>query len=67
MRLPWANGESVMDLLKELHRGGATVCMVTHDPRYALHADRTVHLFDGRVVEETLNAGLAVPAGPAPV
>ncbi len=62
-----ANGESVMDLLKELHRGGATVCMVTHDPRYALHADRTVHLFDGRVVEETVNAGMAVPAGPAPV
>ena len=50
-----ANGESVMELLKELHRGGATVCMVTHDPRYALHADRTVHLFDGRVVEETAN------------
>jgi putative ABC transport system ATP-binding protein len=46
------NGESVMDLLRELHRGGATVCMVTHDPRYAQHADRTVQLFDGRVVEE---------------
>jgi len=38
--------------LRELHRGGATVCMVTHDPRYAQHADRTVQLFDGRVVEE---------------
>jgi putative ABC transport system ATP-binding protein len=46
------NGEAVMELLRELHRGGATVCMVTHDPRYALHADRTIHLFDGRVVEE---------------
>jgi putative ABC transport system ATP-binding protein len=46
------NGESVMELLRELHRGGATVCMVTHDPRYAQHADRTVQLFDGRVVEE---------------
>jgi putative ABC transport system ATP-binding protein len=47
-----ANGEAVMELLKELHRGGATICMVTHDPRYARHADRSVHLFDGRVVEE---------------
>jgi putative ABC transport system ATP-binding protein len=46
------NGEAVMGLLKELHAGGATICMVTHDPRYAEHADRTVHLFDGRVVEE---------------
>jgi putative ABC transport system ATP-binding protein len=47
------NGEAVMDLLRDLHRGGATVCMVTHDPRFARFADRTVHLFDGRVVEET--------------
>ena len=46
------NGEAVMDLLKELHQGGATICMVTHDPRYARHAQRTVHLFDGQVVEE---------------
>ena len=46
------NSEAVMDLLKELHRGGATICMVTHDPRYAAHADRAVHLFDGRVVED---------------
>jgi putative ABC transport system ATP-binding protein len=46
------NGEQVMDLLRELHRGGATICMVTHDPRYARHADRSIHLFDGRVVEE---------------
>ncbi len=44
------NGELVMDLLRELHRSGATICMVTHDPRYAAHADRAVHLFDGRVV-----------------
>jgi putative ABC transport system ATP-binding protein len=43
------NGEAVMDLLRELHRGGATICMVTHDPRYAAHADRSVHLFDGRM------------------
>jgi putative ABC transport system ATP-binding protein len=41
-----------MELLRELHRGGATICMVTHDPRYAAHADRSIHLFDGRVVEE---------------
>ena len=44
------NGEQVMDLLRELHRGGATICMVTHDPRYARYADREVRLFDGRVV-----------------
>ena len=48
------NGEAVMELLRELHRGGATICMVTHDPRYAKFADRQVHLFDGRVVEETV-------------
>jgi putative ABC transport system ATP-binding protein len=46
------NGESVMDLLRELNRNGATICMVTHDPRYALHADRSINLFDGRVVDE---------------
>jgi len=46
------SGEAVMDLLRELHRSGATICMVTHDPRYARHADRSVHIFDGRVVEE---------------
>ena len=46
------NGEDVMELLRELHRNGATLCMVTHDPRYAAHADRTVHLFDGHVVED---------------
>src|SRR5882672_6938424 len=47
------SGESVMELLRELHRNGATICMVTHDPRYARHADRTIFLFDGRVVEES--------------
>ncbi len=47
------NGEQVMDLLRELHRGGATICMVTHDPRFTRYADRGIHLFDGRVVEET--------------
>ena len=46
------NGEAVMELLQELHHQGATICMVTHDPRYARHADRSIHLFDGRIVEE---------------
>jgi putative ABC transport system ATP-binding protein len=45
------SGEAVMDLLKELHDGGATICMVTHDPRYARHAQRNIHLFDGRIVD----------------
>ena len=45
------NGESVMELLRELHRGGATLCMVTHDARFSRYADRTVQLFDGRVVD----------------
>ena len=53
------NGEQVMDLLRELHRGGATICMVTHDPRYARYADRTIRLFDGRIVEETQEAPAA--------
>jgi len=46
------NGEAVMQLLKELHDEGATICMVTHDPRYAEHADRTLHLFDGQIVKD---------------
>ena len=46
------NGEAVMDLLKELHRGGATLVMVTHDPRYEEYAERSIHLFDGQVVED---------------
>ena len=46
------NGEAVMDLLRDLHKGGATICMVTHDPRFTRYAQRTVHLFDGRIVEE---------------
>jgi len=50
------NGEAVMDLLRELHRGGATICMVTHDPRYAEYADRTIRLFDGKIVEESVGA-----------
>jgi putative ABC transport system ATP-binding protein len=46
------NGEAVMELMSELHKAGATICMVTHDPRYANYADRAIHLFDGRIVEE---------------
>jgi putative ABC transport system ATP-binding protein len=48
------NGEAVMSLLSELHQEGSTICMVTHDPRYARCADRTITLFDGRIVEETV-------------
>jgi putative ABC transport system ATP-binding protein len=50
------NGDTVMALLRELHAGGATICMVTHSAEYARHATRTVHLFDGRVVDETRSA-----------
>jgi len=46
------NGEAVMDLLRDLHQQGSTICMVTHDPRFSRYAQRTVHLFDGRVVDE---------------
>jgi putative ABC transport system ATP-binding protein len=47
-----ANGEAVMDLLTELHKGGATICMVTHDSRYARYADRSIDLFDGRITTQ---------------
>jgi putative ABC transport system ATP-binding protein len=47
------NGDAVMGLLRELHRAGSTICMVTHDPRFTRHAERAVHLFDGRIVEES--------------
>ena len=47
-----ANGEAVMELLRELHRGGTTICMVTHDARFARYAGRSIHLFDGRIVDE---------------
>jgi len=48
------NGEAVMELLRNLHQGGSTICMVTHDPRYTAYAERVVHLFDGRIVEESM-------------
>ena len=47
------NGEAVMDLMSNLHMEGDTICMVTHDPRFAQYADRTVQLFDGQIVEES--------------
>jgi putative ABC transport system ATP-binding protein len=50
------NGDAVMELLRDLHREGATICMVTHDPRFARHADRTIQLFDGRIVDELQEA-----------
>jgi putative ABC transport system ATP-binding protein len=53
------NSEAVVELLQQLHRDGATICMVTHDPRYASIADRTIHLFDGRIVEETIGTRTA--------
>jgi putative ABC transport system ATP-binding protein len=53
------NGDAVIELLRELHQNGATICMVTHDPRYASVADRTIHLFDGCIVEETIGSQTA--------
>ena len=64
------NGEAVMALLRDLHHSGATICMVTHDSRYASHAERTIHLFDGRVVDHGSTAlkGCRKPqeSGPRP-
>ena len=53
------NGEATMELLEELHRDGSTICMVTHDPRYAERAERIVNLFDGVIVEEQAAAGVS--------
>lgn len=50
------NSEAVMQLLSDLHQNGATICLVTHEPRYSRFADRTIHLFDGRIVQETMDA-----------
>ena len=44
------NGEAVMELLRDVHQGGATICMVTHDPRFEAYAERVVRLFDGKIV-----------------
>ncbi len=54
-----SNGGQVMDLLMELHQAGATLCMVTHDPRYADYAQRTVHLFDGKLVAAPSGVGVS--------
>jgi putative ABC transport system ATP-binding protein len=43
------NGEMIMELLKDLHGQGATICMVTHDPRFARHADHAIRMFDGQI------------------
>jgi putative ABC transport system ATP-binding protein len=68
------NGIAVMELLRELHNEGATICMVTHDPRFANFADRTLHLFDGRAVSaedaarlaaSTENASITTPGAPS--
>jgi len=56
------NGEQAMELLRNLHREGATIIMVTHDPRYARHAQRTVRLFDGRIVDESVAEAAAAAA-----
>jgi putative ABC transport system ATP-binding protein len=55
------NGDAVMELLRELNRGGATICMVTHNPEYARQASRNVNLFDGRVVEDTRSSVRVAP------
>jgi putative ABC transport system ATP-binding protein len=57
------NGEAVMQLLQDLHREGATICMVTHDPRFVKHAEREIHLFDGKVVAEDELKNLMQEAG----
>jgi putative ABC transport system ATP-binding protein len=54
------SGEAVMELLAELHATGATICMVTHDPRYARHAQRSIHLFDGKISSEPAEMEMAV-------
>ncbi len=52
------NSRAVMELLGELHHEGSTICMVTHDPRFAEYAERSVHLFDGKIVAAPPEAAL---------
>jgi putative ABC transport system ATP-binding protein len=59
------NGEAVMTLLRELHSAGSTIVMVTHDPRFARYASRTVNLFDGQIVDEHTGEAAASQAQPA--
>jgi putative ABC transport system ATP-binding protein len=58
-----ANGDIVMEMLAYLHKQGSTICMVTHDPRYANHAQRTVHLFDGRIIDDQTTKQTETPMG----
>ena len=57
-----ANGEAVMELMSTLHAQGSTICMVTHDPRYAKYADRAIHILDGKLVDESALPGDLSPA-----
>ncbi|MFI5336706.1 MAG: ABC transporter ATP-binding protein [Opitutales bacterium] len=50
------NGDAVMELLHTLHKTGSTIVMVTHDARFARHSERTIHVFDGRVVQEQVES-----------
>lgn len=59
-----ANGEAIMRLLKELHDDGVTVCIVTHDPRYERHAERTIHLFDGQIADERVAPAVRAHGAP---
>lgn len=59
------NGEAVMELLEELHQEGSTICMVTHDPRYARRAEKSIQLFDGQVIEE--DGAIQTSEEPTPV
>lgn len=61
------SGDAIIDLLAELHAGGSTICMVTHDPRYARIAQRRIFLFDGGIVEapDAVMNTMLEPAGPA--
>jgi putative ABC transport system ATP-binding protein len=60
-----SNGDIVMEMLAHLHKNGSTICMVTHDPRYARHAQRTVYLFDGRIVEDEKTTPEELPVAEA--
>jgi putative ABC transport system ATP-binding protein len=55
------SGEAVMELLRDLHRAGSTICMVTHDAHYAHCAERTIHLFDGRILDQTQETRAEAP------
>ncbi len=56
------NAQSVMTLLDQLHQQGATICMVTHDPKSAARAQRTIEVFDGKIVSDQLTGQAAAIA-----